>query len=299
MSSRIRSLTYNLILLLRVVRWYNLGLLVLSQYLLARFVFQSHLDILDFLLHPKLHLLIFATSFAVAGAFIINSFYDVDKDLVNHSRQVVFNRLLGQDFLLNVYAGLNVISLFLALLASTKVFVFCAVLIFLFWFYSHKLQKMPLLREVSASLLATAPLFAVWLHYATYHFGVLLYMGSLLVLGFTREVVKDLEGNKGNIIFGYTTVVVAAGSVFTRRWLVAINLLLTSAWLVGFLTFIPRLEYFSAVSGFSIITSLLVSFICLFPSETERSAVYSIADTLLKVAIVIHLLSLPASGFIG
>lgn len=275
-------------LLLRVVRWYNVTLLVLAQYVIAFFVFGEASDWLGLLTDRKLHLIVLSTSLAVAGAFLINAFYDVDKDLVNRPRSVVFSRLLGQEFLLNTYAAFNVMAVLLAMLASIKVFLFVGGLVFLFWFYSHKLQKLPLVREISAGLLAIAPLVAVWLHFATMHYGMLIYLASLLVLEFTREVVKDLEGNKGNIIFGYSTVVVATGSRFTRRWLFVFNLLCLLLWLAGALNFLQGWGYYSSISLFSLLVSLFISLALRFAGS---ESFYAIADSLLKAAIVIHLLS--------
>ncbi len=286
----------NLVLLLRAIRWYNIGLLGLSQYLVAYFVFKLNTDLIIFLSDIKLHLIVLSTTAAVAGAFIINSFYDVDKDLINNPKSVVFSRLLGQNYLLNVYVVLNVTSVMVALFASYKVFIFAVILTFMFWIYSHKLQKLPLIRELSASLLAISPIMAIWLHYFDMHYGLLLYLASLLAVGFTREVVKDLNGNKGNIIFGYQTVVVAAGKNFTRQWLFAITLLSTMAYVLGTLVFYKQLDYFVLISAFSMATALIVSLACLL---SKNDGFYIIADSFLKIAIVIHIASLATIGLVN
>jgi 4-hydroxybenzoate polyprenyltransferase len=165
---------------------------------------------------------------------------------------------------------------------------FVSGLVFLFWFYSHKLQKIPVFREISASVLALAPLIAVWLHFATMHYGMVIYLGSLFLLEFTREVVKDLEGNKGNIIFGYKTVVVAAGSDFAKNWLFLFNLLCAGLWVTGSLNFPHHWGYYSSISLFSVLASQAISLTLRF---SRNESFYPIADTLLKTAIVIHLLS--------
>jgi 4-hydroxybenzoate polyprenyltransferase len=276
------------VLLLGAIRWYNMLLLALAQYIIAFFVFGEDMPFLHLLLNRKLHLIVLSTSFAVAGAFLVNAFYDTEKDLVNHPKIAVFSRLLGQNFLLNSYAAFNVLAILTALLASLKVFLFVSGLVFLFWFYSHKLQKIPVFREISASVLALAPLIAVWLHFATMHYGMVIYLGSLFLLEFTREVVKDLEGNKGNIIFGYKTVVVAAGSDFAKNWLFLFNLLCAGLWVTGSLNFPHHWGYYSSISLFSVLASQAISLTLRF---SRNESFYPIADTLLKTAIVIHLLS--------
>ena len=277
-----------LMLLLGAVRWYNVALLALAQYIIAFFVFGEHRTMIQLLLDRKLHLIVLSSSFVVAGAFIINVFYDADKDLVNRSKFAILYRLMGQEFLLNTYAIFTILCILLALIASFKVFIFMAGLVFLFWLYSHKLQKIALIREVSASLLAISPLLAVWLHFAQMHYGFLLYLGSLLVLAFNREVVKDLQGNTGNIIFGYKTVVVSAGSEFSKKWLFTVNLLVVLLWLFGNLNFNNNMGFYSIISLFALCMSLFVS---LFVRFSSNSNVYPMADALLKAAIVIHVLS--------
>jgi 4-hydroxybenzoate polyprenyltransferase len=289
MAGPSRNTFINLLLLLRAVRWYNLALMLISQYLVALYVFGAKQDFYAWIGDYRLHIIAFSTSLSLAGAFLINGFYDLDKDLVNQPARVLVYKTLGQDFLLNVYAVITIAAILLGLAASIKIFIFVSVLVFMFWFYSHKLQKLPLVREITATLLAIAPLAAIWLHYGTMHKGFLVYLISLAIVGFTREVVKDLEGNKGNIIFGYQTVVVAAGQKFAKQWLVAVNLFLAAGFLVGFSIFVREWNYFTAISGFSIISTVLVSLACLVSSSRN---LYSVADTLLKVTIVVHLVSL-------
>lgn len=293
MTGKSRNTTINLLLLLRAVRWYNVALILISQYLIAFFVFHHGKGLLHVLSDVRLHLIVLSTSLALAGAFLINGFYDMDKDLVNHPKRVLLYRMLGQNFMLNTYAGTVIVAVLLSLAASVKVFIFVSGLIFLFWFYSHKIQKLPLIREITATLLAIAPLIAIWLHYSEMHFGFLIYMGSLAIVGFTREVVKDLTGNKGNIIFGYQTVVVAAGQSFIKKWLVIVNVLLTICFSLGFIGFVQGWDYYTLISGFSLASALLISISCLLTKEQEA---YKIADTLLKAIIVIHLVSLVFSA---
>lgn len=283
------NLFIKFLLFLRIVRWYNIGLIVLSQYLIAIMIFIPNHNFNLLLLDYKLHFLIFGTACAVAAGFIINSFYDLGKDLINKPKSVVFSKLLGKERLLNYYVVLNAIALLLMMLGSAKIFLYGGFMVFMFWFYSHKIQKMPLWREITVSLLAVAPLFAIWLHYATMHYGMILYLGSLTIVGFTRELVKDLEGHKGNIIFGYTTVVVAAGTSFTKKWLFTINFLLNLLFIFGYSVFVKKLDYFSFISGFSLFTALIISLVLLFKKNDNFNFV---ADNLLKMTIVVHLLSL-------
>jgi 4-hydroxybenzoate polyprenyltransferase len=94
------------LLLLGIVRWYNLALIAASQYLLFWLTFSDH-QLSKVFYDVKLHCIVAASLFSVAAAFIINAFYDVDKDLVNKPKQVVIGKLLGESSLLNLYVVLN------------------------------------------------------------------------------------------------------------------------------------------------------------------------------------------------
>jgi 4-hydroxybenzoate polyprenyltransferase len=288
MAGSSRKKWIKLTLLLGAVRWYNVLLLTLAQYIMAFFIFGENRRIEQVLWDRKLHLIVLANAFTVAGAFLINVFYDADKDLVNRSKFATLYRLIGQEYVLNTYVTFNVIAVLLALLASLKVFLFMASFVFMAWFYSHKLQKIPLIREVSASLLAVATLLSVWLHFGDMHTGLLLYLGSLFILAFTREVVKDLQGNKGNIIFGYTTMVVVTGAGFAKRWLLVVNVLSLCLWFLGNANFNQSLGFYSIVSLISTSLSFLVSAIV---GTASGSQVLPSVDAILKAGIVIHLLS--------
>ncbi|MFN4914566.1 MAG: UbiA family prenyltransferase [Sphingomonadales bacterium] len=288
MTGLSRKKWIKLTLLLGAVRWYNVLLLTAAQYILAFFIFGENREFEKVLWDRKLHLIVLANAFTVAGAFLINVFYDADKDLVNRSKFATLYRLIGQEYVLNTYVAFSVFAVLLALLASLKVFMFMAVFVFTAWFYSHKLQKIPFIREVSASLLAMAPLFSVWLHFGEMNAGLLLYLGSLFMLAFTREVIKDLQGNKGNIIFGYTTMVVITGAGFARKWLLAVNVLLLSLWFLGNANFNHGMGFYSMVSLISAGLSFLVSAIV---GSTSGSQSLHSADAILKAGIVIHLLS--------
>ena len=283
------------LLLLGIVRWYNLALIAASQYLLFWLAFANH-QFSHVLNDYKLHCIVAASIFSVAAAFIINAFYDVDKDLVNKPKQVVMGKLLKEGGLLNLYVVLNVLAVGFAMLASVKVMLFFVMYTVFCWFHSHKLQKMPVIREISASLLTMIPLIAVWFHFGHWHWGMFYYMGSLGILLFTREVVKDMAGHKGNLIFGYHTVVVAAGVRRTRWGLAAMNsgffiMYLVLNWIQIVDPVLPNWnpDYYFLISGVSLFTGFWVSWAMFFIRENRK---IQVMDSFLKLGVVIHLLSI-------
>jgi 4-hydroxybenzoate polyprenyltransferase len=219
---------------LGVIRWYNLLLIVISQYLLSAYILlkihenDKKVAFWHFLTDTTVHGMALATVFTVAAIFIINSFYDLDKDLVNNSNIPLMSQAVGTRHLANLYLLFNGLGILFALMASQKAAFYFVFLQFFGWLYSHKMQKIAVLREFTSSLLTLAPLLAIWIHFSFTVTELGYYFAGLMVVLFVKDIMKDLAGDRGNILFGYKTVSVVAGQerskVFT--WIICFLVLL-------------------------------------------------------------------------
>jgi 4-hydroxybenzoate polyprenyltransferase len=122
-----------------------------------------------------------------------------------------------------MYIVLNTLGLLFAFFASSKVAIYFILFQFFGWFYSHKMQKIALLRELSASVLTLAPLVAIWIHFSFEVPQLGWYFVGLLVVLLVKDIMKDLAGDRGNLIFGYRTVSIVAGQEGSKRlaWIIA------------------------------------------------------------------------------
>jgi len=210
---------------LSIIRWYNILLTVTAQYLAAIITLNHKQSVWITLQDPKLHLIVLATIFVIAGGFIINSFYDLEKDLINRPKQTVFDRLISKKFCLNFYILLNVIGLLTAFLDSFNIFVFFSTFAFGLWFYSHKLQKLAVIGEISASLLTVASFFSIGLYYQHFRLIYFVYGSWVMCLIFGRELIKGIESIKGDALFGYDSIPLQLGLNRTRKLLYAVGIL--------------------------------------------------------------------------
>lgn len=280
---------------LGIIRWYNVLLMVLGQYFLALFVFGPQYSFRQIILDKTLHLMVMSTIFTLCGAFVINSFYDSDKDLVNKPKSALVGRAIGTTFLANIYVLFNFLATLFAFFATKEILVFYVFYIIICWFYSHKLQKKPIIRELSASLLTMAPLIAIWIHYGVWDWKLMYFFCTLLTLLFTKDVVKDLSGHKGNLIFGYNTVVVAAGKSKVKLGLVVFNVAIFLVFIGIYL--IQKDQFYKNVdlilgSSVTLISTILVTAIGL----TSWTNKYKRMDLMLKFLITLHL-ALPLITF--
>ena len=278
---------YKFFSLLSVVRAYNIAVMLLAQALSAVFVFAPNKPLSTVLLDYKLWALLLATSTAVAGGYIINHFYDEGKDSINRPIKTQIDTFISQKTKLYSYFILNFLSLGLGLLVSWRAGLFFSVYIFMIWLYSHKLKRYPLMGLFGGALLSILPFFAVFAYYKNFSEIIFAHAGFLFFVLLIRELVKDLENLKGDMLFNYETIVVKYGEHFTRL-LVSLMVVLTLIPIYLLLQY-PEIGYMKIYFAFAIIGLTIVGVLVWFSNSKQR---YVFLHNLLKLIIVAGVLSL-------
>jgi 4-hydroxybenzoate polyprenyltransferase len=217
-----------IISLFSVVRGYNIPIIILAQYLSAVFILAPEQRALNVLLDFNLFILVFASGLTIASGYIINSFYDSKKDLINRPNKSMLDRLVSQKTKLNVYFTLNFIVALMALFVSWRAFLFFSVYIFLIWFYSHKIKKQPFIGNLMSAILAVLPFFAILLYYNQIPFEeienyknqlavIFAHASFLFLLLLIREMIKDLENLKGDLANNYKTIPIVYGENTSKK----------------------------------------------------------------------------------
>ncbi|AWH84810.1 ubiquinone biosynthesis protein UbiA [Flavobacterium album] len=226
MASRKTRLTRMKILsMFSVVRGYNIPIIALAQYLSAIFILAPEERALDVILDLNLFFIVLASSLTIASGYIINNFYDAQKDLINRPKKSMLDRLVSQGTKLRVYFMLNFTVFLLALLVSWRAAVFFSAYIFLIWFYSHKLKKYPLIGNLTAALLAILPFFGILMYFKNFYEVIFAHATFLFLLILTRELIKDLENIKGDIVADYRTIPVMFGEKIAKTIITALTFL--------------------------------------------------------------------------
>ena len=94
-KQHINSFGIQILALFASVRGYTLTTIIVAQYLSARYIFAPHSNWRHILFDSKLLMLVLATSAAVAGGYLINNFYDAEKDQINRPRGRTFPDLVA------------------------------------------------------------------------------------------------------------------------------------------------------------------------------------------------------------
>lgn len=174
---------------------------------------------------PNLHFIVLSTALLTAAGFIINAFYDLEKDLINRPNRTVFDRLISKKSCLNIYIFLTVLGLFIAYQASFNIFIYFCLYAIGLWFYSHKLQKFALLGEISASLLTVSSFFSIGLYYHHFQLVYFIYGIWVMFVVFGRELVKGILDIKGDAIFGYNSIPLEIGIKSSKTTLKIMSIL--------------------------------------------------------------------------
>lgn len=200
-----------------VVRGYNIPVIVLAQYLSAIFILAPEKRALEVILDKNLFLIVLLSALTIASGYIINNFYDSKKDLINRPNKSMLDRLVSQKTKLQVYFSVNFIVFLLAFFVSIRAVLFFSCYIFLIWFYSHKLKKIVVIGNLTASLLAVLPFFAILLYFKNFYHVIFAHATFLYLLILIREMIKDLENIKGDIANDYQTIPVIFGENFSKK----------------------------------------------------------------------------------
>ncbi len=217
LSRKNKLLVMKIISLFSVVRGYNIPVIVLAQYLSSIFILAPEKRALWVLLDFNLFIIVLVSSLTIASGYIINNFYDSKKDLINRPNKSKLDRLVSQRTKLNVYFTLNFIVAILACFVSLRAVLIFSTYIFLIWFYSHKLKKIVLIGNLTASFLAVLPFFAILLYYKNLYPQIFAHATFLFLLLLIREMIKDLENIKGDIANDYQTIPVIFGEIFSKK----------------------------------------------------------------------------------
>lgn len=238
-SRKTKLILMKILSLFSVVRGYNIPIIALAQYLSAIFILDKESRALDVLLDPNLFFIVMASSLTIASGYIINNFYDAQKDLINRPKKSMLDRLVSQQTKLYVYFSLNFLVVLLAFLVSWRAVVFFSAYIFLIWFYSHKLKKYPVIGNLTAAFLAVLPFFAILMYFKNFYEVIFAHATFLYLLILTRELIKDLENLTGDLANNYRTIPVMFGQK-------------TSKQIITFLTFLTLIPVYLLIDVYNI-----------------------------------------------
>ena len=273
--------------LFSVVRIPNIFLIVLAQYLTSIFILAHQDNPYDVLTDTTLLIIVFCTVGAIASGYIVNNFYDQEKDLINRPQKLMIDRIVSQKTKLWVYFTLNFLVVFLSSFISIRAVAFFLLYIFFIWFYSHKIKKLPLIGNLTSALLSITPFFAILLYFKNYNALIFVFGFYLFLVLAIRELLKSLINIKGDLTLNYKTVPVLYGESYTKK---VVSVLISINCLVSF-----TLIYFFELRKMNIFfigSSVYLIFIFFLLRKAKDQKDFHLIQNFLKLLIFIGVLSI-------
>ena len=270
-----------------VVRGFNLAMIVVAQYITAIFIMAPNQSLSEVLLDRTLFALILASVAAIASGYIINNFYDSEKDSINRPQQVSVEKMVSQNTKLILYFILNISVIIAASSVSFRAVLFFSVYRFAIWFYSHKIKKRPVVGNLTSAILTITPFFAIFLYYKNFSSLIFVFGFYLFLVLSMRELIKDLQNLKGDLLQNYKTIPVVYGEKYAKLMIIVLvvcNVSVTIFLLKSYA--LERMDYFFYTS-----ISLLFVVLLLLPKAQSRQQ-YSRIHILLKLLVLLGVFSI-------
>ena len=281
LSRKNRLLLLKCLSLFSIIRGYNILVIALAQYLASVYILSPDLPLRDVVLDLNLFVIVLASALVIAAGYIINSFYDSEKDLINKPRKSMLDRLVSQRTKISTYFTLNFLAVFLASYVSFRAVLFFSAYIFGIWFYSHKLKRIPILGNIVSALLAITPFFAVFVYYKNFEPVIFVHAIYLFLLILVRELIKDMESMAGDMAQGYKTLPLMYGTVVSKSLASLLVLLSLLPALLLIYTFDVGYMYLYFIGS---ILMLVLFLVLLWKSKTKKHYVW--LHNILKFIIV-------------
>jgi 4-hydroxybenzoate polyprenyltransferase len=224
---------------LKLVRWYNLLIIFLTQLLAWALVIlpMQNMPGNSLLLNLENFLLLSVSTVLIAAAgYIINDYFDIKIDAINRPDKVVLEKRIPLKHAIVMHTVLNVAGIALAALIARKGGHYSWVLLQLsctaiLWFYSTHFKRQFMTGNVVVALLSSFTIIALILYEPLMHaymdepaflrtpsstlpnpvwvLGVYTYFAFMLT--WMREIVKDMEDFKGDAEQGCVTMPIKWG----------------------------------------------------------------------------------------
>ncbi|MFL5753922.1 MAG: geranylgeranylglycerol-phosphate geranylgeranyltransferase [Bacteroidia bacterium] len=229
---------------LKLIRIENLIIIFLTQYLIRYCILDSLLvystesyyqKIYLQLSHTTFFLLSLSTVLIAAAGYIINDYFDIKTDKINHPDTVVLDRTIKRRWAMVIHLLFNAIGILLGIYVAYKAGNIRLAIIHLIsagflWYYSTTFKKQLLIGNIIVSFLtAMVPLTVVLfdmpkvienysimmpdvtLQFDTMYKYILSFSFFAFITSMIREIIKDMEDFRGDVETGCRTVPIAWG----------------------------------------------------------------------------------------
>jgi 4-hydroxybenzoate polyprenyltransferase len=237
-------------------------MIALTQFLLRYFVLQKTFNShqISLAVHDTLFCLVVLSTVLIAAAgYIINDYFDIKTDLINHPETVVVDKVIRRRVAIILHITFTLLGILIGMYAAFRIgylrlAIFHFVAAILLWFYSTDFKKMLLVGNLVVSLLTASVAFMPFVfemglmqnihpgfifenkHAVLSSFKIVGIFGLFaFITSLAREIIKDLEDYKGDKATGGSTMPIVWGIRASK--LNAFFLMVITAILLSFVVY--------------------------------------------------------------
>lgn len=214
---------------LRLIRWPNLLMIALTQYMTRIFLIGPVGEWKLIVGESSIFFITLSTILIAAAGYVINDYFDVKIDLINKPDRVIIGRYLKRRVAMTTHQVFNVLGCAIGLYVSKWVFLVSVLSVTLLWLYASFFKKRPFIGNVIVSLLTALSLLILAIYYP--HNRALVGLYALFAFGISliREIIKDMEDVRGDASHGCRTLPIVWGIPRTKLFLYALIMLFIPA----------------------------------------------------------------------
>ena len=287
-----KKILLKILSLFSVVRGYNVIFMIFAQLVSSIFIFSDSNDFFSVILDYNIWFIALSSSASISAGYIINNFYDSDKDLINRPLKTILEKEISGRTKLFVYVFLNILTLIFSALVSIKALLFFSFYILGIFIYSIKISKYPFIGNFLSVLLVITPFFAITLYYKNFSMEIITHAIFLFFVILIKELIKDLKNLKGDFTMNYKTIPVIYGDKWTKNYITIYVLLVIGICINLIINYDISLMVYYYI--FSI--PFFFPFVYLLWKYNDNRY-YEILHNSLKVLIIIGLFSIILHGF--
>ena len=300
---------------LRILRFPNLLIVILTQYLLQYVVLVPSFEaagIAPLLGTWHYFLFVLSTLIIAAGGYIINDIVDLKIDLINKPERIWINRYLPLQQAWRLYYSISfigfLISLYLALyIDNLPLVIIYPIAVALLYWYSFQLKKTVLIGNIVVAIfcafVALIVLFAERAGYAilqekapklaTYCWNLFAFYGSFAFLStLFREIIKDIEDIEGDLAQTCRTLPIVVGVKWAKIIASIVALILLALLLLLVLFHLAEKQYFLLVFNILGIELPLIFSLIYLAKKSLQKEDYHRLSSLAKLIMLLGLIYL-------
>ena len=282
---------YKFLSLFSIVRGYNIFILIIAQYMTAKYIFDPFQTWKTLFFDINFLFIVLATALSSSAGYIINNFFDSPKDKLNRPNKFFIENLISKKNQFLIYIILNFLSLIIAAQISSYSLIFFSIYILGIYFYSNFIKRSFWLSNFFISILMTMPFLALSVYFKNFNYVIFCFASYLFFLIFSKDLIKDLESLKGDIVYSYKTIPAVYDSRITKIIFSFVILII----------FIPVyyliIEDLGLMSYYCILCIPFFLFVLLILWLYNKDEIYLIIHNLLKAWILIGIFSISLLNF--